>query len=78
MKAVWDWIVKAAQDVYKAAWEVIGFFRDKNGKASFKRISGAAALIVGIDFLFRGGVVEGLILIVYAAAMGILAAVTGT
>ena len=78
MKQVWDWIVQAAQNIYKAFWEVIGFFRDKSGKASFKRISGAVALVVGIDFLFRGGIVEGLILIAYAAAMGILSAITGT
>ena len=78
MKAVWDWIVQAARNVYTVAWEIIGFFRDKNGKASFKRISGRVALVAGIDFLFRGGDVEGLILVAYAAAMGILAAVTGT
>ena len=78
MKAIWDWIVKAAEDIYKAFWEVIGVFRDKNGKASFKRISGSIALVVGIDFLFRGGDLEGVILIAYAAAMGILAALTGT
>ena len=78
MKQVWDWIVQAAQNIYKAFWEVIGFFRDKNGKTSFKRISGAVALVAGIDFLFRGGIVEGLILVAYAAAMGILSAITGT
>jgi len=78
MKQVWDWIVQAAQNIYKAFWEVIGFFRDKNGKASFKRISASVALIAGIDFLSRGGVVEGLILIAYAAAMGTLAAITNT
>ncbi len=78
MKAIWDWIVKAAQDIYSTLWQIIGFLRDKTGKYSFKRMSGVAAFIFGVDFMFRGAVIEGLIMLGYCAFVAVFAAVTGT
>lgn len=76
--AAWLWIVQAAKDVYSLAWAILGVLRDKTGKFSFKRVSGAVALFAGLDYLARGAKWEALACGIYAGIVTIIAAVTGT
>ncbi len=78
MKAIWDWIVKAAQDIYSTVWSILSVLRDKTGKFSWKRVTGTAALIFGFDFLARGHVVEAALLLGYCAVVAIVSAASGT
>ena len=71
MKAIWDWIVIQVG-------VILGVFKDKTGKYSWKRVTGAVALLAGLDYLARGAHIEAAILIGYAGVMGIISAVTGT
>lgn len=71
MKAIFDFI-------YKEVGTILGVLKGADGKYSWKRVTGAVALVAGVDFLFRGGLVEALIALGYCAVVAIVAAVTKT
>jgi len=79
---VWAWIVQAAKDIYSFAYTEIGtvlsVFKGADKKFSWKRVTGAAAFVAGVDLLFRGGRIEGVILLGYCAVVAVISALTKT
>ena len=77
MKKIWDEIVLFYESVKSFVVKALGVFKDSTGKVSWKRVSGAAALVVGIRQVIIGDHFGALVCIVYAAVMGTIAALTG-
>jgi hypothetical protein len=77
MKKIWDEIVLFYESAKSFVVKALGVFKDSTGKVSWKRVSGAAALVVGIRQVIIGDHFGALVCIVYAAIMGIIAALTG-
>ena len=71
-------MAKVFKFIYDEVGTILGVFKDANKKYSWKRVSSAVALVYGIDLLLHGGLVGGGILLVYAVAVAIVAAVTKT
>jgi hypothetical protein len=77
MKKIWDEIVLFYESAKSFVVKALGVFKDSTGKVSWKRVSGAAALVVGFRQLLIGDHFGALVCIVYAAVMGTIAALTG-
>lgn len=82
MLKVWTWIRNAWvwfwTTIAKFVLHVLQTFKDNAGKTSWKRVSSAAALGVGIRQLIIGDHFGALVCIAYAAVMGLIAAITGS
>ena len=77
MKKLWAEIVLLYKSAKAFVVKALGVFKDSTGKVSWKRVSGAAALVVGIRQIVIGDHFGALVCIVYAAIMGTIAAITG-
>ena len=76
MKRIFDWIVKAVQDIYSfiysEAGTVLALLKDRRGKFSWKRVTGIIALYSAIRFFAQGAWLSGIAFMAYAIAIGIM------
>lgn len=82
MAKIFAWIIQAAKDIYSLAYNEIGailkVLKDKTGKYSWKRVTGAVAFIYALYIFMHGGVIAGIILLGYALFVVVFSAITGS
>lgn len=65
------WLLKAWAWIYREVGTVLSVFKEPDGKYSWKRLTGAAALYFAINFAMRGAWISSAILVVYVIVIGI-------
>ena len=68
----WKWIVQAARDIFSFVYLVLGFFREDNGKWSWKRLTGTVTFIMTWVRLVQGEFLIFCVLLGYSGLMAIL------